>query len=696
MSGPVPVKNSIAELTRLLVRSDRLAELLPQLHLKAVEAVNGTRSVMLQEDAHDGRLHATSGFRLEQLAPDGWVASPHEIETIERIFERERPTVVSDLRQALPSIAERLDTGSALLVPLQTAQHHFGLLAIARDDSPLGPDAYESVSSIADLFLIALERAQMMRDADLQRDLGSVFSMFSRSVSSPLALTAGLETFCSDANRLFGAARTSVWIHDRRARDLVLDASSDPEYLVEPRRVSTTDSMEPAAVGLRRDRAEMMAGEPSPIAGESAVITVPLRGRRRALGTLVFEGIRADPGSRLDLLERADEVGRQLSFAIENVQLFEEVLRSHREIENTFNSIADLVAVFDRELRLIHVNQAFAERIGQVRDDILDQPITDFVSPDTGRWIKELDLVAPSTPDQANAASIELEDGILQGTFSITITALMGHEQMPIGSVMVARDVTHQAKLEAEQAELRNRLLRSEKLAALGQFIAGIAHELNNPLQGVLGHLELLRATGAFPKALRRDVQVVYREADRAAKIVRNLLVFAGSRRLARRRISVNAVVSRALALRGAAFRAAGIELLREYDDSLPRVSADPLLIQQAVLNIVINAEHALENQAVRRILVQTAHDQARGRLCVRVRDTGPGLSIDVLTRIFEPFFTTKDVGKGTGLGLAIAYGIIQEHGGLILASNHPDGGAMFTIELPVHHTEKPPSRTLA
>ena len=124
--------------------------------------------------------------------------------------------------------------------------------------------------------------------------------------------------------------------------------------------------------------------------------------------------------------------------------------------------------------------------------------------------------------------------------------------------------------------------------------MAGIAHELNNPLQGVLGHLELLRATGAFPKPLRRDMQRIYREADRAAKIVRNLLVFAGSRRLVRRRTSVNAALSRVLSLRAPAFRAANIEVVRRHADALPRVKGDPLLLQQALLNIVLNAEQAI------------------------------------------------------------------------------------------------------
>jgi PAS domain S-box-containing protein len=678
MSGPAPVRFSVGELTRLLVRSDRLADLLPQLHQKAVEVAGGQRSVLLQRHPNDRRLRATSAFGLDQLPGDDWAATAPEEARLDQIFRGDRPVLVTDLRQTLPSIAGGLQASSALIVPLHSPQHRVGLLLIARDSSPVPDDGLEVVGAVGDLLVMALERAQMVREADLQRDLGNLFQLFSRSVSSALTLGAGLEAFCGDANRLFGADRTSVWMHERRARRMILEASSDPQRVAERPRVPTSDADLPAVAGLRTDRAEIVESSP-----QSAVVTIPLRGRRRALGTLVLEGVRIEPGTRLDLLDRADEVGRQLSFAIENVQLLEEVLRSHREIENTFNSIADLVAVFDRDLRITNVNQAFAERIGVLREQILERPLTQYVSPETGRWIRELELAPPSAADQANAASIEVEDDVLQGTFSITVTSLISHEQMPIGYVMVARDVTHQAKLEADQTELRHRLAQSEKLAALGQFVAGIAHELNNPLQGVLGHLELLRATGAFPKALRRDVQVVYREADRAAKIVRNLLVFAGSRRLARRRISINALVTRALSLRAPACRAAGIEFVREYDEAIPRVNADPLLLQQAILNILINAEHAMDGRDVRRITVATSAEPHADRVTLRIRDTGPGLAPEVVTRVFEPFFTTKDVGKGTGLGLAIAYGIIQEHEGTICAGNHPDGGAMFTIELP-------------
>ena len=427
--------------------------------------------------------------------------------------------------------------------------------------------------------------------------------------------------------------------------------------------------------------------------GHTATVTIPLKGRRRALGTLVMEGVRIHPGSQMDLLDRADEMGRQLAAPIENVLLLDAVLRSRRELENTFNSLADLVAVSDQNGRLVYMNDAFLSHIGKEREALVDRPIEEVVGDATTKMVADVigssgsDHLASRGGQTPAIASAEVVDEKLKGSFLMTLTPLIGEEREPAGVVLVARDVTPQAELEAERAELRNRLVQSEKLAALGQFVAGIAHELNNPLQGVLGHLELLRATGAFPKALRRDMQRIYREADRAAKIVRNLLVFAGSRRLVRRRTSVNATLSRVLSLRAPALRAANIDVVRRHADLLPRVKADPLLLQQALLNIVLNAEQAI-GAAGGRIETSTSvrRDASGAQVFVQIRDTGQGIPTTAMRRLFEPFFTTKEVGKGTGLGLAITYGIIQEHGGRISASNHPEGGAVFTVQLPAEN----------
>jgi signal transduction histidine kinase len=217
---------------------------------------------------------------------------------------------------------------------------------------------------------------------------------------------------------------------------------------------------------------------------------------------------------------------------------------------------------------------------------------------------------------------------------------------------------------------------------------------MNNPLQGVLGHLELLIDTSEAAKPVRPTLRRIYQEGDRAAKIVRNLLIFTGSQRKTRQRLRIDRVLARALASRAASLRRNRIEVSRQQEDNVPRISGDPLLLQQALLNILINAEHAITaTGAPGRIeaAVSRAHDGNTVRLTIE--DTGAGITADVLPRIFDPFFTTKDVGQGTGLGLAITYGIVQEHGGTIHASNTPQGGARFTIDLPALQEEEERTR---
>jgi PAS domain S-box-containing protein len=595
------------------------------------------------------------------------------------LFRDDKPQFVADVSRVVRGAPEYLGTLPAVLVPLAQMQNPMGVLVIGCEKLP-SAQQMSHAASVGHAFTLALDRARASGEADLQIELGELLQAFARDVSAT-TLSAGLEMLCSGANRLFDAGRTSVWLHDRRARLIVLSASSDVVYMAQERRVPADDALAPAAVGLRCERAEIAPTGTAPGGGHIAMVTIPLRGRRRALGALVMEEVRLEPESQIGLLERADEMGRQLAAGIENVLLLDAVLRSRRELENTFNSLTDLVAVSDQDGRLVYMNVAFLERVGMTRQELIDRPVDEVVGPKTSAMIRD------AFDDSVSGVSAEVDDPNLRGTFVVTLTPLVGEDRESIGVVLVARDVTRQTALEAERTELRDRLVQSEKLAALGQFVAGIAHELNNPLQGVLGHIELLRATGAFPKALRRDMQRIYREADRAAKIVRNLLVFAGSRRLVRRRTSVNAALSRVLSLRAPAFRAANIEVVRRLSDALPRVKGDPLLLQQAMLNIVLNAEQAMAATGGR--IETTTSVQREGdvtEVVIEVRDTGPGIPASAMPRLFEPFFTTKEVGKGTGLGLAIAYGIIQEHGGQIAASNHSEGGAVFIVQLPAEN----------
>jgi C4-dicarboxylate-specific signal transduction histidine kinase len=510
-----------------------------------------------------------------------------------------------------------------------------------------------------------------------------VVQSFSRTASSAFNLPAGLTVCCHEVPAALPVGGASAWVHDRRSHELVLAASSRTAGVPEGTRLPVDAPGMPSAA-LRADHPVSVSD------GERAgAVAIPLRGRRRALGVLMLEDVEPRHAADQHFIAAVGELGRQLSAAVENLLLLEDVLSSRRELVQTFDSLEDLVAICDTTLRLVHVNRPLAARLPGPPDRVADRRLADLLGNDAARWIE-----SPDTAERLRAgesSTCELEDPILGGRFTMTISPLPEPDARTAGAVFVARDVTSRARLEAERAALDERLAQAQKLASLGQFIAGIAHQLNNPLQGVLGHLELLRRQRRIPDSIARELRAVTREADRAARIVGNLLVFAGGRTAPQRVLRLNTLVAHTLSLRGAACRAAHIDVVRRLDEAHPRVAANRVLLQQALLNVLVNAEQELSAIGGGRIVVSTRVVEERGLVRIQVRDTGPGISADALVHVFEPFFSTKDVGRGTGLGLAIAYGVIKDHRGSITADNHPDGGALFTIELPI--VKDPPVR---
>ena len=506
------------------------------------------------------------------------------------------------------------------------------------------------------------------REVRIHKRLRDLLLQFSQQVAGSPGLTPALEALTPQIRDVLGAEGVEVWLHDRRARQLSLAASAGgrPVGL----QVPSDDPSNDASAGLRLERAVLLGGH----------VVAPLRGWRRALGALVITPRTEVPGADEDngLLECTHELARQLSVGIENVLLLEDILLQRRLLEDTFNSLVDLVAVTDRAMRIVQTNDAFATRVGATRPRVIGQLLADFVSAETLAYVESPDPQDASTPAQRR-----VDDERLKGTFLLTATPLTREDGSTAGRVLVARDITRQTRLEEERAALRERLAQSAKLASLGQFVAGIAHEMNNPLQGVLGHLELLIDMTEAARPVRRELKQIYQEAERAAKIVHNLLVFTGSHRMDRQRVPLDRIVTRALASCAVQLDRGGVTVERRKGARLRPVYADAMLLQQALVNILINAEHAVRTAPVKRIRVATGEGRAPNTIAVTVHDSGPGISDDVLPRIFDPFFTTKDVGQGTGLGLAITYGIIHEHGGTIAAETAAEVGAVFRIELP-------------
>lgn len=259
---------------------------------------------------------------------------------------------------------------------------------------------------------------------------------------------------------------------------------------------------------------------------------------------------------------------------------------------------------------------------------------------------------------------------------------LFDSRQQLVGRLEVYRDITAQRLLE-------DKVLQREKLAAVGQLVSGIAHELNNPLTAVTGYAQLLLSSRLGP-ALQEKVQRLYQEGERAGRIVRNLLLFARGSRTEKVTVDLPVLLEQTISLRAYEFKVQNIKVAREYASDAPPVLADPHQLQQVFLNIFLNAEQAMRSQRDHgQLTLRTRWRPEENRVRVEIANDGPPISAPLLPYIFEPFFTTKPPGEGTGLGLSISHAIVKEHGGEISVQSAAGSEVTFIVELPA---QSPPA----
>ena len=338
---------------------------------------------------------------------------------------------------------------------------------------------------------------------------------------------------------------------------------------------------------------------------------------------------------------------------------------------HVFEQSQDLILVLTPDGRCRHANSAFCRAMGLTPDELThlrgrDLMVRDGVSAD------DIQAVVRAGGTWRGTVTRTRRDGTTF-TSSATVAALLDDKGGPMHIVSVERDIS-------EERRLKEQLIHSERLSAVGQLVAGVAHELNNPLQGLMGLTELLINAETRPET-RRDLEHVRHDGERAATIVRNLLAFARRSALERSVADLNEIGRSSIALRAYELTLAGTALRTEYADDLPMVVVNREEIQQVVINLIINAEHALRaHGGAGTITLRTTLDGDVVRL--EVSDDGPGVPGDLAGRIFEPFFTTKGVGEGTGLGLSVSLGIAQAHNGSLelLPSAR---GACFALTLP-------------
>lgn len=358
---------------------------------------------------------------------------------------------------------------------------------------------------------------------------------------------------------------------------------------------------------------------------------------------------------------------------MKNVQ--SQLLREHDFNTQILNHTQSLIAVIDTAGLVSYANRRCCEVAGSEECDLVGSRLENIVLP-SHRPVLRGAIECVLEGKAVSNLELPLARGRqIIGSFSVNLSPMRSPSGEVNSLVAVMTDITDVAILQAK-------LMHTEKMAAVGQLVSGVAHEVNNPLTAILGFADLLIENPELNDQVKDDLQVIVQESQRTREIVQNLLSFARQTPPEKQRVDVNQVIRRTISLRAYDMSSHGIELIEQFDSSLPEIVGDAHQLQQVFLNILNNACDAVrETERRGRIVVTTCH--AVGLVEIHFRDNGTGIRHP--ERIFDPFFTTKEVGKGTGLGLSICYGIIREHSGEIVCFNNRDSeGATFSIRLPL------------
>jgi two-component system NtrC family sensor kinase len=402
---------------------------------------------------------------------------------------------------------------------------------------------------------------------------------------------------------------------------------------------------------------------------EGYALAMPLPGREAALGALVVRGLTGSAPSA-DHLRLLSMVATHAGMALANARYLQLVRAARDQWETTFDGLPDGVALVDREGRVRRANRALALLLGRPLADViglsLDRAL--FGSPTLEPALRAAATGAPSRPETARSDLLDRE-------LRFSVSPVPGAPEDG-WAVALVEDVTEERAMEAK-------LILSERMAAMGQLVSGVAHELNNPLTSIAGLSEFLVERPPESEPITSHLQVIREQADRASRIVRDLLTFARHGPEERGLVDVNEVAERSAALIGYEVGLHEIDLQLALDRSLPPVEGDRYQVEQIVLNLLTNALHAVSARppgGPRFIRLET--EAATPHVVLRVVDSGSGIPPELLPKIFEPFTTTKEAGQGIGLGLSIIYRIVHGHGGTIAATSDPDS-TVFTVRLP-------------
>jgi two-component system NtrC family sensor kinase len=393
--------------------------------------------------------------------------------------------------------------------------------------------------------------------------------------------------------------------------------------------------------------------------------------------------LRRKDGSPIHVLINAfglyDNLGRLLQIRglmldVTGLRTYQSELHRERDFSSKIlSNTQSLILVADTAGLISYANRRWYDA-GFEQRELLGRPLLELAAPG---FVRPLAEALQSTLNSQQVDNMELQIVRGNGTagkFSANLSPMRDEQGIVTSIVVVLTDIT-------DSTVLRDKLVHAEKMAAVGQLVSGVAHEVNNPLTAILGFADLLMENPDLPETARKDMRVILQEAQRTKQIVQNLLSFARQMPPQRSAVQLNTILRRTMQLRSYDFNSHGVDIVEHLDEGLPEVMGDAHQLQQVFLNILNNAYDAV-HEVGRPARIEIMSTKAGDAVEVSFRDNGNGISHP--DKIFDPFFTTKEVGKGTGLGLSICYGILKEHGGEILCHNNTDRpGATFVVRLP-------------
>jgi signal transduction histidine kinase len=427
-----------------------------------------------------------------------------------------------------------------------------------------------------------------------------------------------------------------------------------------------------AAAALAGTIGRAFGGEITRFAAEGlpCCLNVPIACRGKILGVMSFIEV-PDAAIAPDQQELLLSIGRQIGIAIESLSDRQRLVQSKELLQSVFDGITDMVVLLDRDFKIKMVNRAYLKRYDVELADVYDTPCYEAHS-GTLEACADCALKTAAVSKKAVSQEIRYPGGLL---FLVHFYPVMDEAGRLVSIIRYSREITDQKKVELK-------IQQAEKLVALGQLAAGVAHEINNPLGVILCYIDLLkRELADFPQGLK-DLAVIEKQTLNSKRIVSDLLQFARGHESAKQAAALNGIVREVVQFLAHQFKKQQVAVTFNLDEALPQIYMDVNKVKQVLINLLMNACQAIEGKG--QIVVSTACPEAEKMVEVKVWDNGQGIGPAIKNKIFDPFFTTKASGDSTGLGLSVSYGIVQDHGGEITVESEPGRGTCFTVRLPM------------